>query len=120
MTNLRRLLRPMMGAFDSWVMERRACRVRRAVLDLPQAFTDARQRIDGTRASLADISPSVGWWASQRLDEAERSLRSAAVVESSDPVDALAFARMARDLAVHADMVVRSHARRTRHRPLIQ
>jgi len=120
MVYLRHPLRPMIDALESWAMARRASRVRRAVLDLPQALSDARQRIDGTRASLADACPQVGWWAHQRLDEAERSLRSAFVVATSDPVDALAFARMARDLAVHADRFVKSQTGRRGHRRTIR
>lgn len=107
MVYLQHLLRPVMDA-EMWAMARRASRVRRAVLVLPRALSDARQRIDGTRASLADVCPQVGWWAHQRLDVAERWLRSAFVVASLAPADALAFARMARDLAVHVDRFVKS------------
>lgn len=120
MAYLQHLIRPVMDAFESWVVARRASRVRRAVLDLPRALSDTRQRIDGTRASLADVCPQVDWWAHQRLDEAERSLRSAAVMASSDPVDALAFARMARGLAVHADRFVMSQTGRRGHRRTIR
>ena len=120
MVYLKHLIRPVMDAFESLVVARRASRARKAVLDLPRALSDARQRIDGTKAALANVCPEVGWGVHHRLDEAERSLRSALVVASSDPVDALAFARMARDLAVHAHRFVRSQTGKTRHRPTPQ
>jgi hypothetical protein len=91
---------------------RSARRVRRATAELPLALTDARELIDQLRLlSISSDAPDRSW-RDQRLVEAERTLRSAAVLETSDPVEALAFTRMAANLAKHALRVAGADTKR--------
>ena len=71
-------------------------------LDLPGAISTAQVVIDRARNYIDTVPAPVGQVVRQRIAEAEGSLRSAAVVQSRDPVDALAFARMAAALASQA------------------
>lgn len=97
---------------------RRARRARRAAAQLPAAMSDTGKLIEQLRTFLASSDAPHGCWADQRLGEAERSFRSAVVLTSSDPVEALAFTRMAEDLASHALRVAGSSDRlKSRHYP---
>lgn len=111
--NVQRLRNRIIGIIDSSGAADRARRTRQAALELPQKMSHAQTRIDEARSILASAAPAVARAARDRLDEAERSLRSAAVVRTTDPVDATAFARMAADLAGHAGRFARAGGRAT-------
>src|SRR5450830_295150 len=96
---------------------RRARRAHRAAAQLPRAMSDTRNLIEQLRTFLASSDAPDGCWADQRLGEAARSFRSAVVLTSSDPVEALAFTRMAADLAAHALRVAGSDKLNSRRYP---
>lgn len=85
-------------------------RARQATAMLPGAISTAQARIEGTKNYLGSLPVAVGPGAHQRIAEAEGSLRSAMAVQSTDPVNALAFARMAADLASHAGQMAQADA----------
>lgn len=98
---------------------RGAGRAHRAAAQLPPAMSDTGKLIEQLRTFLASSEAPDKCWADQRLGEAERSFKSAVVLRSSDPVEALAFTRMAADLAAHALRVAGSSDRlKSRHYPV--
>lgn len=109
--NIRRLRNRLIAVMDSSGAAGRARRTRQAALELPQAMSHAQAHMDETWSILASAPETVARAARGRLDEAERSLRSASVVRATDPVDAVAFARMAADLAGHAGRFARAGIR---------
>ncbi|MEW1808451.1 hypothetical protein [Pseudarthrobacter sp. NPDC080039] len=85
-------------------------RARQAAAVLPQAMSTAQARIEGTRNYLGSLPVPVGPGAHQSIAEAEGNLRSAMAAQSSDPVNALAYARMAADLATRAGQMAQADA----------
>jgi len=86
-------------------------RARQAASVLPQAMSTAQARIEGTRNYLGSLPVPVGPGAHQGIAEAEGNLRSALSLQSSgDPVNALAYARMAADLATRAGQMAQAEA----------
>lgn len=85
-------------------------RARQASMHLPQAISTAQARIEGTKNFVASLPAAVGPGAHQRIAEAEGSLRSAVSLQRSDPANALAYARMAADLASRAGQMAQADA----------
>jgi len=85
-------------------------RARQAASVLPQTISTAQARIEGTRNFVASLPGVVGPGAHQCIAEAEVSLRSAVSLQSSDSVNALAYARMAADLASRAGQMAQADA----------
>ncbi|GGI00938.1 hypothetical protein ACFFGR_16770 [Arthrobacter liuii] len=85
-------------------------RARQAAAVLPQAMSTAQARIEGTRNYLGSLPVPVGPGAHQGIAEAEGNLRSAVSLQSSDPVNALAYARMAAEQATRAGQMAQAEA----------
>lgn len=85
-------------------------RARKALSDLPSAISTAQARIDGARNFMATLPVAVGPGPHQRIAEADGSLRSAMSLQTSDPVNALAHARQAANLAYQAGQMAQSDA----------
>lgn len=111
-------LRSLVAAgFEGRRAARRARRAHRAAAELPPAMSDTGKLIEQLRTFLATSDAPHGCWADQRLGEAERSFQSAVVLTSSDPEEALAFTRMAADLAAHALRVTGTERLKSRQHP---
>ncbi|WP_427174611.1 hypothetical protein [Arthrobacter sp. 92] len=83
---------------------------REARSELPQAMSTAQARLDGTKNFVASLPAAVGPGVHQRIAEAEGSLRSAISAQAGDPVNALAHARWAADLASQAGQLAQAEA----------
>ncbi|GGI00076.1 hypothetical protein ACFFGR_17625 [Arthrobacter liuii] len=90
-------------------------RVRQATSALPQAMSTAQARIEGTRNYIGSLPVPVGPGALQDIAEAESCLRSAMAAQTTDPVTALANARMAAELATRAGQMAQADANAGMH-----
>lgn len=83
-------------------------RARQAAAVLPQSISTAQSRIEGARNYIGSLPVAVGPGVHQCLAGAEGNLRSAVAAQSSDPVNALAYARTAADLATRAGQMAQA------------